>query len=178
MVHVDCAFRMGRTHLVCQDYAAFAAGEFPCVVLSDGCSGSPDTDVGARLLARSALSYINTISQQKGESYPQNSPSPRFRISASLSKCVLWEKGLGVEGDLLHYHQQTVCAARSYAEALQLSDMALDATLLTLMAGESQWLASVFGDGVVAALNRAGEMEVTVVSYPGGYPFYPNYLAD
>ena len=178
MAHVDCAFRMGRTHLVCQDYAAVAAGEFPCVALSDGCSGSPDTDIGARLLARSALSYIKTISQEEGESYTHNSPSPKFRISASLGNALLREKGSGVEGNLHHYHQQTVCAARSYADALQLSDMALDATLLTLIADEAQWLAAVFGDGVVAALNRAGEMEVTAISYPGGYPFYPNYLAD
>ncbi len=168
MVHVDCAFRMGKTHLVCQDYAAVATGEFPCVVLADGCSGSPNTDIGARLLARSALAHIANSSQSEGATSTQNSPSPRL----------FWEKGPGVEGNLLYYHQQAICAARSYAASLQLSDTACDATLLTLIAGELQWLASVFGDGVVAAQNRAGEMEVTVVSYPGGYPFYPNYLAD
>ena len=62
MIHVDCAFRMGRTHLVCQDYAAVAAGEFPCVLLADGCSWSPDTDMGARLLVRSALTTLRCLS--------------------------------------------------------------------------------------------------------------------
>ena len=80
---------------------------------------------------------------------------------------------------LQQYHQQTVCEARKHADALHLSDTALDATLLTLMVravrGGSR---PCFGDGVVAAKNRAGELEVTVVSYLGGYPFYPNYLAD
>ena len=63
-MNADSAFRVGSTHEVCQDYAV--AGEFtaaaggagapprPYVVLSDGCSSSPDTDTGARLLAKAA----------------------------------------------------------------------------------------------------------------------------
>ncbi len=170
MVHADGAFRMGRTHLVCQDYVAVAAGEFPCVLLADGCSSSPDTDVGARLLARSALSYAACLSDAVS------------RLDASPSLMPFWEQGPGVEGDLQtalqQYHQQAVCDAGSYAAALHLSETALDATLLTLMVCGQKWFASVFGDGVVAALNCAGELEVTVVSYLGGYPCYPNYLAD
>lgn len=50
----DCAFRMGRSHSVCQDYAVAGGGERPYVVVADGCSSSPDTDIGARLLARLA----------------------------------------------------------------------------------------------------------------------------
>lgn len=63
-MNADSAFRMGSAHEVCQDYAtagswtavADVAGA-PCrpyVILSDGCSSSPDTDVGARLLVRAA----------------------------------------------------------------------------------------------------------------------------
>jgi len=50
----DCAFRIGRSHSVCQDYAVAGGGERPYVIVADGCSSSPDTDIGARLLARIA----------------------------------------------------------------------------------------------------------------------------
>ena len=66
-MNADSAFQMGSTHVVCQDYAvagacvaaahtggAEAARCRPYVILSDGCSSSPDTDVGARLLVKAA----------------------------------------------------------------------------------------------------------------------------
>jgi hypothetical protein len=65
-MNADSAFQMGSSHAVCQDYAlagAFhqpapreepGAGPGPYVILSDGCSSSPDTDVGARLLVKAA----------------------------------------------------------------------------------------------------------------------------
>lgn len=56
----DHAFVTGHSHYVCQDYAnsgrdnqgqAFA-------IVSDGCSGSPDTDFGSRLLVKSLMNMI------------------------------------------------------------------------------------------------------------------------
>ena len=45
----DAIIDIGSTHAVCQDYA-IAKRDY--VILSDGCSSSPDTDIGARLLVR------------------------------------------------------------------------------------------------------------------------------
>lgn len=63
-MNADSAFRMGSKHAVCQDYAVAgtwtAAAEEggascrPYAILSDGCSSSPDTDTGARLLVKAA----------------------------------------------------------------------------------------------------------------------------
>ena len=63
-MNADSAFQMGSTHAVCQDYAVAGActadvdgAGAPCrpyVILSDGCSSSPDTDIGARLLVKAA----------------------------------------------------------------------------------------------------------------------------
>lgn len=55
-MNADSAFRVGSSHDVCQDYAAAGAcGSCgPYAVLADGCSSSPDTDVGARLLVKAA----------------------------------------------------------------------------------------------------------------------------
>lgn len=52
MILTDAVFATGRQHRVCQDYAAEAPDR---VVLSDGCSSSPHTDFGARLICRAAL---------------------------------------------------------------------------------------------------------------------------
>lgn len=72
----DAGMIIGESHLVCQDYARTLArsvapasgcdtggglqafGESWAFV-SDGCSGSPDTDVGARLLVLSAMGAVS-----------------------------------------------------------------------------------------------------------------------
>jgi hypothetical protein len=68
---------MGSSHAVCQDYALAGAllppahsegldpSPGPYVILSDGCSSSPDTDIGARLLARAAERLL------RGDGEPQ-----------------------------------------------------------------------------------------------------------
>lgn len=55
-MNADSAFQIGSAHAVCQDYAVADLCERgrPYVILSDGCSSSPDTDVGARLLVKAA----------------------------------------------------------------------------------------------------------------------------
>jgi hypothetical protein len=66
-MNADSTFIIGAMHTVCQDYAVSGSGlpgqqamdtrllpATPYVVLSDGCSSSPDTDIGARLLVKSA----------------------------------------------------------------------------------------------------------------------------
>jgi hypothetical protein len=68
-MNADSAFQIGAAHAVCQDYSRAGAvlptalpqgvatpqpeGR-PYVILSDGCSSSPDTDIGARLLVKAA----------------------------------------------------------------------------------------------------------------------------
>ncbi|HEX6624609.1 MAG TPA: protein phosphatase 2C domain-containing protein [Pyrinomonadaceae bacterium] len=63
-MNADSAFRIGSSHAVCQDYSLAGAwppsahaesrGPRPYVILSDGCSSSPDTDIGARLMVKAA----------------------------------------------------------------------------------------------------------------------------
>lgn len=56
----DAFFAMGKSHMVCQDYARAGRtkdGLFYAVVC-DGCSSSPDTDFGARLLAVAAEAQL------------------------------------------------------------------------------------------------------------------------
>ena len=57
-MNTDRAFQIGSTHSVCEDYVVARNGSDiaggPYVILSDGCSSSPDTDIGARLLVKAA----------------------------------------------------------------------------------------------------------------------------
>jgi hypothetical protein len=57
-MNANSAIRIGSTHSVCQDYV-IARNDGPYVILSDGCSSSPDTDVGSRLLVRGAEIIMN-----------------------------------------------------------------------------------------------------------------------
>jgi len=67
-MNADGAFAIGRAHDVCQDYVV--AGHYSgtaYAILADGCSSSPDTDVGARLLVKSAARFIRTHDISSGE---------------------------------------------------------------------------------------------------------------
>lgn len=59
-MHADSFFTAGRTHAICQDYARAGRlpGGRPVALVADGCSGSPDSDFGARLLVMAALSQF------------------------------------------------------------------------------------------------------------------------
>lgn len=53
-MNANCAFVASESinHFICQDYAR--ANNKPFIVLSDGCSSSPETDFGSRILTKSA----------------------------------------------------------------------------------------------------------------------------
>lgn len=61
-MHSDSFFFMGKLHNVCQDYTRHGnSGDMTYALLSDGCSSSPDTDLGARLLCFAAEANINHL---------------------------------------------------------------------------------------------------------------------
>ena len=65
-MNADCAFFIGKTHSVCEDYAR---AQDDCVVLGDGCSSSVDSDIGARLLCSAVCSLIDDFPQQNNGFY-------------------------------------------------------------------------------------------------------------
>ena len=58
MIALDSFYTIGKTHLVCEDYVLHDTLPFPWAALSDGCSSSEHSDVGARLLAWAARQQI------------------------------------------------------------------------------------------------------------------------
>jgi len=69
-MNVDSAFIIGTTHQVCQDYAASGINQpqgsqlnnSAYTIVSDGCSSSSDTDIGSRLLTKTAEQLIQSAS--------------------------------------------------------------------------------------------------------------------
>jgi hypothetical protein len=62
-MNVDRAYHIGDTHEECQDYAIAHEN---VVAISDGCSGSPLTDFGSRLLAVSAVNLLVQTDDYRG----------------------------------------------------------------------------------------------------------------
>lgn len=61
MIYVDSVLALGKLHTICQDYVTVSNSDIPYIILSDGCSSSPDTDIGARIVAIQAKNnLINT----------------------------------------------------------------------------------------------------------------------
>lgn len=54
-MNTDCAFYIGSTHDVCQDYAMSGKS---LVTISDGCSGSAFSDIGSRIISITAMNQI------------------------------------------------------------------------------------------------------------------------
>lgn len=164
-MNADAAFVTGKTHRVCQDYAR-ADMEGKYVILSDGCSSSTDTDFGARLIVKSVENAI----------HDPKSADPTDLFTYAQPRLLPPLSGIA----------NAVHAAR----VLQLSDYALDATLLMARyvesaivlqtSGQDDVIAkgievTVYGDGFIAGRKRDGTVEGYKVEYASGYPQYPSY---
>jgi len=64
-MHADSAYVIGHGHKVCQDYARHGRiNGLDYAIVSDGCSSSPDTDIGARLLVLTTELNLQYCSEQ------------------------------------------------------------------------------------------------------------------
>lgn len=114
-MHADAAFSIGKTHTVCQDYAlAWNGPELSFAIVADGCSGSPDTDIGARLIARAAAktfrwSHLGTLTDSG--------------LAAEMSRYIYpWIKGLELKGSSVDATCLAVVASGGLVKAYVLGD--------------------------------------------------------
>ena len=146
----DSAFIMGSTHKVCQDYAKHN-NDLNTVIISDGCSSSPDTDVGSRILTSIFERHLNWYMKNSKES---------LQADKSLFNEVI--------------NQST-----RIIELLGYSKLSLDATLLAAYPENGCIKVLTWGDGcVVARVRDTKELVVTDLEYADGYPYYLNYVFD
>lgn len=65
--NADAFFAQGKTHMVCEDYARAGTQQngLPYALVCDGCSSSPDTDIGARLVASATAFQMHWIASRE-----------------------------------------------------------------------------------------------------------------
>jgi hypothetical protein len=160
----DVAFCIGEAHAVCQDYALAAPideeGTPHTVLLSDGCSSSPHTDIGARLLAHQMRCDLPRFARQlalcPGEP-PQSIADAA--VTRSYRRAARLAQHLGLPGG---------CLDATLLGLVEISGDRSRGALYTLF----------YGDGVAAYGRRDGSLIVLECAYPAAYPFYPAYLAS
>lgn len=150
--NADVAFTIGDTHTVCQDYGKASAY---AMAISDGCSSSPDTDLGARIMVMSALACYESLG------FHDFADVIAYNAERALTGLHQGIHGLGSK-------PSTKC---------------LDATLLALgfthdISGKQSLEVVCFGDGVIVVEFKDGRREVYVIDYACNAPYYPSYKLD
>lgn len=158
-MHSDAFLATGSSHAICQDYAYAgkidhkSVGELPFVVVSDGCSSSPDTDIGSRLLARSMADIVKR--------HPTHQHMPGM----------IQDKVCSMMGTAAY-------AANRHASGLGLPASSLDATLMYAQHVLDGVLVAVSGDGYVLARHREVGFLIFEISLESSAPDYLSYAFD
>jgi hypothetical protein len=143
----DVAFYAGKTHPVCQDYVIHRETTDPpdYIFLADGCSSSPHTDTGGRLLCHAGKNHILSSG-----TYLYN-------------------------GDTTLSQQLVINSAHIACSMIGMPTTCLDATLISAVNYNGTTQINVLGDGVVALKSKKGEVKIITFTYGENYPFYLNY---
>lgn len=103
-INTDVAFVTGASHKICQDYARKGDGY---ILLSDGCSGSVDTDFGSRLLVKIAERFVrpkdrwsyDTVWKEillQAKQISENLDLPDENIDATLLSAQVFESQISI----------------------------------------------------------------------------------
>lgn len=154
---VDSFYRIGATHNYCQDYAltrveTHAGRTVEMAIVSDGCSGSPNTDIGARLLAHALADDL-----------------PYFHAYG----------GVRLTEDAERTLNEMARRARAMFPFADISNPnCLDATIVALIndSSDEKIRAWISGDGVIAFRNKkTREFDLLSVQFMMGAPAYASY---
>ncbi len=103
-MNVGSAFYIGKTHKICQDYCSCAMHPQPYILLSDGCSSSPNTDFGSRILNQVVGDMLSSGQEFDSEEFINEAEEmrrllnlPKESLDATLS-CVY------VKGERYYLH--------------------------------------------------------------------------
>ena len=147
--NIDSFMTIGNSHEVCEDYIYHSFQADPYMILSDGCSSSKNTDVGARVLVHSARNILNRFIHRTG-----------VPIEAD------------VLGDMIAYE------AEETIKKLGLNTSALDATLIIAYRLKDKIIINVFGDGNVILKKKDGTTKMYNYQYAKNMPYYLSYYVD
>ena len=149
---LDAYYTIGQWHLYCQDYTLHGLSPVPYLILADGCSSAPGSDLGARLMALSARRSLLD-----------------FAKLTSLAEHREQHWALG---------QHLVRRAARHARILGVELDVLDATLLVAWCtGDKVWV-HVYGDGCLVLRDQHDRLTTIRIEYAENAPYYLTYLLD
>jgi len=147
-MNTDTFIEIGNQHKVCEDYIIQGDDPVPFIILSDGCSSSKNTEMGARLLCYLAKQYL------------------KYRSIDELNYLDYDKMGRWI-----------IHNAEMSARQLGLSISCLDATLIIAYHINDMVKIYIYGDGCVVA-QAGDYIEITSVDFERNAPFYLSYFID
>lgn len=166
MINSDSIYLIGKQHQTCQDYTAHGVNRkqyspihpevpelAPYIAVSDGCSGAPDTDIGARVIVRGAI----------------DSATP-----------YIWSNTLDLSTDAAYAALRGTTMARAQESLLPLhmDPYTLAATLIFALPWKDKLYTFMYGDGNIIAVLNSGQVFVEHIEFPDNMPYYPLYETD
>jgi hypothetical protein len=153
-VNADNVFLMGSTHKVCQDYTLSRSFNIPIpyAIISDGCSSSEHTDIGARILTIRALHNIQKL---------------MHLVSPETADAMYELFGYSVINE-----------AREIVLCLGLPLTCLDATLIISAVVRDHVYTFMYGDGVIMSRKKSGECFLMTTEFMSNAPYYLSYWID
>jgi len=174
-INVDGLFVIGKGHKICEDYITFGMDPLPHIILSDGCSKSDNTDVGARILTLCAKQLLIKMfndgllkeTKDKWDSpviRPSTTYDPRYRYIDKL----YFDFGIGA-----------IYRATFSGASLGLNKTALDATLIVSYIIEEKIFTLMYGDGYLFKKDDLVDTYIlNEVKFEKESPYYLNYWID
>ena len=152
MYTVDDVFVIGDNHKICEDYSfsGMIQDKYPCAIISDGCSASKYSDIGARILVRALIASLSIT-----------------ELTDDLSK------QQAMYNKIEHYLDLKISKMR---DAMELPIASLDATIRMAIIIDGTLFTFSYGDGYTVLHNHTtGGEEIGYLIYPFNAPYYFNY---
>ena len=150
MIQTDTFLKIGKTHLVCEDYIITGDAPVKYIILSDGCSSSKNTEMGARILCHLAKQYL--LYRKDDYRFP----------ALDYDEMGAW---------IIHNAELT-------ARQLGLNKTCLDATLIIAYECDGKYHIYMYGDGVVIIESKDKKLFAMEIEFTKNAPYYLSYRID
>lgn len=148
-LNTNAYYEIGSSHRVCEDYALSGIHEdMAYAIVSDGCSSSKDSDVGARILshiAKGVLIYLKS------------------------------RDIIGTPSFLDIFRELVVRKSLEVKQSLGLSVNVFDATLLASVVYNDKAICLGWGDGLIIFVTEDRQIIAHEVNFTTGAPYYISY---
>lgn len=156
----DSYIEIGSSHNICQDYAINGDyADLSYIAVSDGCSSSPDTDIGSRIMC---LSFRTAL-----DNFIRSPLFPQFDIVNRPNEF----------GDILAYSMQE--NIRRTIDQFRLPLNTMDATLVACIIYNGKIFPFIWGDGYIKFDFNYDDFSLAFgVKYETNAPYYLSYMLD